>query len=131
MPTGNMVFHTSGALPPLSFPGTQMVLDDHYAHLSGIIATDLPGADGALGDVRAETRLVMEAVCTLLSEVGLTLADAVRVDVHLADIADADAMDEVYGSYFDVARYPARTCTESPRLCGGARVEITIMARRR
>lgn len=131
MPAGHLVFHTSGALPPLGFPGTQMVLDDHYAHLSGIIATDLPGAYGALGDVRAETRLVIEAVRTLLHEVGLTLADAVRVDVHLADIGDVDAMDEVYGPFFDAGRYPARTCTESPRLCGGARVEITVMARRR
>ena len=124
-------FVASPALPALTWPGTPMVLDDLYAHLSGLIAPGLPGAEAAPGDVRAETRAVMEAARTLLAEAGLTLADVVRVDVHLADIADVDAMDEVYAGFFAPGRWPARTCTQSPRLCADARVEITFMARRR
>ena len=131
MASAPLEFLNSRALPPLAFPGTQLVLDDLYAHLSGIVAPDLSGAQSALGDVRAETRLVMEAARTVLAEAGLTLADVVRVDVHLADIRDVDAMDDVYRDFFEAGRWPARTCTESPRLCGNARVEITFMARRR
>lgn len=118
-------------LPAPAFPGSHMVLDDLYAHLSGMIAADLPGAEDALGDVRSETRLVMEAAAALLAAVGLTLADVVRVDVHLADIRDVDTVDEIYGPFFANGRWPARTCTESPHLCAEARVEIGLMARRR
>jgi 2-iminobutanoate/2-iminopropanoate deaminase len=53
----------------------------------------------------------------------------VRTDVHLADLDDFDAMDIAYRTYFEKGKCPARTTTESPRLFGGSRVEITCMAR--
>ena len=53
-----------------------------------------------------------------------------RVDVHLADLDDFDAMDAAYREFFPASRYPARTTTESKRLFGGSRVEITCQVRR-
>ena len=83
------------------------------------------------GDVGAETRAIMGAISAMLNEVGLTLEDVVKAEVHLADLSDFDAMDAAYREYFPPKVYPARTTTESPKLFGGSKVEVTVQARLR
>jgi 2-iminobutanoate/2-iminopropanoate deaminase len=123
------VFRNSPDLEAPVFPGSHMVCDDRYAFLSGLVAPDLPGHEGILGDAGAEARLVMDCVLGLLEHAGCGIGDVVRVDMHLADLADAAAVDAVYGAYFPAGRFPARTCVQVGRLFGDARVEITCMAR--
>ena len=65
----------------------------------------------------------------MLQEIGLDMDRIVRTDVHLVDLDDFDTMDLAYRDYFEKGHYPARTTTESTRLFGGSRVEITCMAR--
>lgn len=125
-----MRFLNDPALPEPDFPGSHMVLDDRYVFLSGLVAADIDGGDACVGDIRAETELVLRSLERMLGTVDCRLEHAVRVDVHLADLSEIDAMDAVYRGFFAAGRYPARTCTESPHLCGGCRVEITVMARR-
>ena len=120
-----------GAIPRSEAPFSQVVLDDNYAFLSGLVAADFPEGLAALGDVGRETRAVLSAIGRILDEVGLDMGRIVRVDVHLANLDDFDAMDAAYREFFEVDRYPARTTTESNRLFGGSLVEITCMARRR
>ena len=73
----------------------------------------------------------VRSVREMLDEVGLNLEDVVKADVHLADLSDFDAMDAAYREYFPPRAYPARTTTESPRLFGGSKVEMTVQARLR
>ena len=82
-----------------------------------------------LGDVTEETRAVLNAIRGMLEELGLDLTRVVRSDVHLASLDDFDDMDAAYREFFEEGHYPARTTTESPRLFGGSRVEITCMAK--
>jgi len=119
------------SVPESRAPFSQIVVDDHYAHLSGLVAADFPEGRAVLGDVAEETRAVLKAIDGMLKEIGLDTGRVVRVDVHLTTLDDFDAMDAVYLEFFDNGRYPARTTTESPRLFGGSRVEITCMARLR
>ncbi len=121
----------SQSVPESQAPFSQIVVDDTYAHLSGLVAADFPEGRAVLGDVAEETRAVLNAVDGMLREIGLDTGQVVRVDVHLANLDDFDAMDAVYRAFFEGGRYPARTTTESPRLFGGSRVEITCMARLR
>ena len=79
----------------------------------------------------AETKLVLGAISDMLKEIGLTLEDIVKADVHLADLSDFDAMDIAYRECFKPKCYPARTTTESPKLYGGSKVEVTVQARLR
>ncbi|MCH4561826.1 RidA family protein [Halomonas sp. EGI 63088] len=118
-------------LPTPLFPGSHMAIDDDYVFLSGLTAEDIQGSETVLGDIREETRLVMRRIQLMLASVGCSLNDAVRVDVHITDLDEIRMMDAVYAEFFEDHRYPARTCTQSPRLYGGAHVEITLMARRR
>ena len=119
------------AVPESDAPFSQMVLDDCYAYLAGLVAADFPHGIAVLGDVGAETSAVMRVISDMLSEVGLSLEDVVKADVHLSDLSDFDAMDAAYREYFPPGVYPARTTTESPRLFGGSKVEITVQARLR
>ena len=119
------------AIPRSEAPFSQLVLDDNYAFLSGLVAADFPEGLALLGDVGDETRAVLTAIDRILQEAGLDMGQIVRVDVHLASLDDFDSMDSAYREHFEEGRYPARTTTESSRLFGGSLVEITCMARRK
>ncbi|MGM0691863.1 MAG: RidA family protein [Pseudomonadota bacterium] len=122
--------HNDATLPIPLFPGSHMVIDDDYVFLSGLTAEDIQGGETIIGDMAEETRLVMRSLQRMLATAGCTMADVVRADVHITDLDLIRDMDATYAEFFDARRYPARTCTQSPRLYGGAHVEITVMARR-
>ena len=119
------------SIPESDAPFSQIVLDDRYAYLAGLVAADFPHGLAVLGDVSAETRVVMGAISDMLEEVGLNFEDVVKAEVHLADLNDFDAMDAAYREYFPPKVYPVRTTTESPKLFGGSKVEVTMQARLR
>ncbi len=77
----------------------------------------LAGPCGALGKVAA-----------LLGAGGCTPADVVSCLVHLADLSDFQGFNAVYERHFPEPR-PVRT-TVGAALLGGAKVEITAIARR-
>ena len=116
-------------IPESDAPFSQVVIDNHYAHLAGLVAADFPEGEAVLGDPARETAAVLSVIQRILGELDRGLQDIVRTDVHLASLDDFDAMDAAYRKFFPVGQYPARTTTESPRLFGGSLVEITCMAR--
>ncbi|MEA2006400.1 MAG: RidA family protein [Acidobacteriota bacterium] len=116
-------------IPQSEAPFSQIVMDDTYAHLAGVVAADFPEGRAVLGDVGRETCAVLTVIRSMLQEIGLDMTCIVRTDVHLVNLDDFDDMDAAYRGFFGNGRYPARTTTESTRLFGGSRVEITCMAR--
>ena len=111
-------------------PLSHAVIDDRYVFVSGLVAADVPDGDQAVGDVAAETRVVMQALEVLLGRLELSLAQVVRVTAHLTDLDEMPAFDRSYAAFFPHGQFPARTCIEVSRLVGGCRVEITATARR-
>ena len=105
-------------------------MDDRYAFLSGLVAADFPAGIEVLGDIAAETRAVLETIGDILDELDLRKDRIVKVEVHLSDLDDFDAMDAAYREFFDGRDLPARTTVESRRLFGDSRVEITCQVRR-
>lgn len=122
--------HNEPWLDTLDAPFSHAVIDDHYVFMAGLVAADVPGGLEAIGDITAETRVVLEAISRVLADLGTSMARVVRVDVHLTDLEDMDVMNAVYAEYFPDRLFPARTCTESPALAGGSNLEITCIARR-
>ncbi|MEM7208116.1 MAG: RidA family protein [Pseudomonadota bacterium] len=118
-------------MPESEAPFTQVLVDDLYAHLAGIVAADFPEGISVLGDANAETFAIMSLIKKILQELDLDFSDVVRTDVHLSDLDDFDAMDSAYKTFFVDGEYPARTTTESRRLFGDSKVEVTCMARLR
>jgi 2-iminobutanoate/2-iminopropanoate deaminase len=85
--------------------------------------------DGSLvgGDIKTETRRVMENIGALLKAAGLDFSGVVRATVFLADMNDFAAMNDVYGTYFREP-YPARSTVQVSRLPKDARIEIDVIA---
>jgi len=99
--------------------------------IAGQVAADSAAGRAVLGSIGPETKAVMEQIRTVLWSRCLTFDDVVRIDIHLIDLDDFQAMNAVYRGFFTPGRLPARTCVEVRRLFGDCRIEVTAMARRK
>jgi len=79
------------------------------------------------GDVREQTRRVLENLRAVLQAAGSAPDRVVKCNVYLADIRQFDAMNEVYQSFFQ-APYPARTTIQVGALPLGIGLEIDCVA---
>jgi 2-iminobutanoate/2-iminopropanoate deaminase len=95
--------------------------------VSGQVPIDPATGSLVSGDIRTETRRVMDNLGALLTAGGLDFSAVVRTTVFLADINDFAAMNEVYASYFHEP-FPARATVQVARLLRDARVEIDVIA---
>jgi len=81
----------------------------------------------SFGDVRHETRVVLNNIARILEGCGAALSDVVKVSVFLADGRDFAAMNEVYAEFFG-AHKPARTTVEAKFVVAEMKVEIDCIA---
>jgi reactive intermediate/imine deaminase len=98
-----------------------------FIFLSGAIGTAGESLALVEGGAAAETRQTMENVQAVLAAAGATLEDVVKCTVFLADMADYQAVNEVYREFFP-NRPPARSAVAGSGLALGARVEIECLA---
>ncbi len=79
------------------------------------------------GDIRAQTKRVLENVKLILQDQGLTFDHVVKATVFLTNLADFAAMNEIYSRYF-TSDFPARSTVQVVALPRGANVEIEVVA---
>jgi 2-iminobutanoate/2-iminopropanoate deaminase len=97
-----------------------------FVLLAGQTARDAVTGKVIVADVAAQTARCIEIVRDILREHDLALRDVVRTTVYLADMADFDAMNTVYGGAFEPP-FPVRSTVEV-RMPYGARVGIEATA---
>jgi len=95
--------------------------------LSGQIPLDPKTGQLVEGDIQAQTERVMENLRAVLAAGGLTFENVVRTTIFLADLADFQKVNEVYGRCFQGSP-PARVTVQAAALPRGARVEIDAIA---
>ena len=88
---------------------------------------DAAGNVVGAGDVRSQTRQVLENIRDVLEAAGGSLEDIVYNMIFLADLGDYQAMNEVYGSYFP-ENPPARACVQAGLVKPEFLVEIAATA---
>jgi 2-iminobutanoate/2-iminopropanoate deaminase len=114
---------TSSDAPAAIGPYSQAVRHDGLLWCSGQLGLS-PTAGQLVGDdtaAQAEQALRnLEAVCL---EAGTSLGKALRLTVYLVDLADFQAVNQVYQGHFE-APYPARVTVQVAALPRGGRVEI-------
>jgi 2-iminobutanoate/2-iminopropanoate deaminase len=108
-------------------PYSPAVRAGQFLFISGQVPIDPATGSLVSGDIRTETRRVMDNLGALLTAGGLDFSAVVRTTVFLADINDFAAMNEVYASYFHEP-FPARATVQVARLPRDARVEIDVIA---
>lgn len=108
-------------------PFSDAVKVGHMLYLSGQIGTD---EDFSLvaGGVKAETKQTMENIGRILKRYGSSFDRVVKCTVMLVDMSEWGAVNEVYVTYFEKERLPARSALGASGLALGARVEIECWA---
>jgi 2-iminobutanoate/2-iminopropanoate deaminase len=117
---------SSGSPAPPAGPYEPVRRAGGLLFLSGQLGTR---DDGTLvaGGIQSETRRALEKIRALVESEGSSMDRVVQCTVFLADVAEWDAMNEVYARFFP-GRKPARTTVGGigvPRL---GRVEIDCIA---
>ena len=119
---------TPPGVPTPRGPYSPAVRAGGFIFVAGQVPVD-PATDKiSPGDIRHETRLVLNNIKRILEGAGGSLADVVRVGVYLADGSEFAAMNEVYAEFFGQHK-PARTTI----VCGFVaeiKVEIDCVAYR-
>ena len=125
-------YHLIPGAPDPVAPFSHAVETDGWVYLTG----QMPFSGTSIHepypqDIAAQTRQVMHNLQTVLSGVGLGLAQVVQVRVYLLHFErDYDAMNAIYATYFAADQRPARTCVGVSGLAKGALMEIDMVARR-
>jgi reactive intermediate/imine deaminase len=114
---------TSGPVRPFS----PAVRANGFLILSGQIGTDSTGRV-VPGGIRAETRQTMENIRAVLLRSGSSFDRVVKCTVFMADMKEWATMNEIYVTFFDAARRPARSAMGATALALDARVEIECLA---
>ncbi|MFM8385424.1 MAG: Rid family detoxifying hydrolase [Planctomycetia bacterium] len=119
---------TTGA-PAAIGPYSQAIVAGGFVFTAGQVALH-PGTGQMVGagDVVLEAEQVFANLRAVLEAAGSSLAQAVRCDVFLADLADFARVNEVYARHVP-SPAPARVTTQAAALPRGARVEIAVIAR--
>lgn len=115
-----------GSPPPLA-PYSPGAKAGNAVYVSGTLALDANGKLVGEGDVKAQTRHVLETIKSVLAAAGGSLKDVAFNHIFLADMKDYAAMNEVYREYFPKDP-PARYCIRADLVKPEFLVEIAAIA---
>ncbi len=117
--------YTDKAPKPVG-PYSQAVVSNGFVFVAGQIPIDPATGQLVEGDIKAQTRRVMENIKAILEAAGTSMDNVVYATAYLADLNDYKAFNEVYEQYLGQAR-PARV-TVKAEIPKGARLEVSVIA---
>ena len=108
-------------------PYSHVVEAGDFLFVSGMLPIDMERDLKVTDDTKVATQLVLNNVKRALESAGSSLGKVVKATVFLRDMADFNAMNEVYKMYFPESP-PARSCIAVREIPGGFPVEIEVIA---
>jgi aminoacrylate peracid reductase len=96
-------------------------------YTAGVLALDGSSRVVAAGDIKGQTRYVLEAIEKILKAAGAEMKDVAFNHVFLTDFANYAGMNEVYREFFGDS-LPARYCVKADLVREGCLVEIAAVA---
>lgn len=102
---------------------SQAMAAGNWVFLSGQIGLDPHTGEMVAGGIEAETKRVFENITAVAAAADATLADVVKLNVSLIDLADYAAVNRLMEEFFDEP-YPARAAVGVAALPRGARIEV-------
>jgi len=96
--------------------------------ISGQVAIDPESGITVKGDIRKQTKQILENLTKILGLYSLDLKNVVKTTVFLKDMNDFSEFNKVYAEYF-TEEFPARSCVEVLNLPNkDSKVEIEAIA---
>ena len=108
-------------------PYSPAVRAGDFLFLSGQGPIDSQSDQFCYGDIKEETKVVLENIKRILEGCGASLADVVKCSVFLRDGKDFCGMNEVYSEYFGENK-PARTTVETKFANPQMKIEVDCIA---
>ena len=121
------IITTKNAPAPIG-PYNQAVLKGNMLFTSGQIAIDPVTGLLNTGDIKEETKTVMENIKAVLKEADMSFENVLKTSIFISDMNNFAAINEVYASYFNEATAPARETVEVSNLPKYVNVEISVIA---
>jgi enamine deaminase RidA (YjgF/YER057c/UK114 family) len=101
---------------------SEIAIFNHTVYLAGQVADD------ATEDIRGQTRQVLASIDRLLAEVGTDNAHILMAQIYLADLADFEAMNEVWDDWVAPGDAPPRATVQARLAKPEWKIEIVITA---
>jgi len=89
-------------------PYSHTVAFSHYNHISGQLPLDPKTCEIVAGGVKEQAGQCLNNIKAILESIDHLMDDTVKVNIQLKNIADIDAVNEVYTTFFN-SELPART----------------------
>ena len=121
------IIRTPGAPAPIGPYNQGIVAEGSFLFTAGQVAIDPQTGQFVQGDIKSQTRQVLENLKAVLNGAGASLVDVVKTTVFLKNMDDFGAMNEVYAEFFRDSA-PARSTIEVARLPRDAKIEIEVIA---
>ena len=104
-------------------PGSQTVAFSHYNHISAQLPLDPKTGETVAGGVKEQTAQCLNNIKAIVESIGHAMADVVKVNIAVKNIADMDAVNEIYSTFFP-GGIPARRTVGVSDLPHGALIQI-------
>lgn len=111
---------------PKSALHTQTVAFSHYNHLSAQLPLDPKTGEIVAGGVKEQAEQCLKNIKAIIESIDHVMDDVVKVNIFLKNIADIDAVDEVYTTFFP-GGIPARRTVGVSALLNDALIQIDVV----
>jgi len=101
---------------------SRAVIRGDTVYLSGLVARDRKG------DIRAQTRDILEQIDGYLERAGSSRAKLLQANLWITDMANFRAMNEIWNGWVDPENPPVRACVQAGLAHPDLLVEIMVTA---
>ncbi len=108
-------------------PYSQAVRFDNLLFVSGQIPIEPESGEILKGNIKEQTKQILENLNCVLTEGGSSLNNVLRTTIFLTNLDDYAAVNETYAQFFDESQ-PARSTVQVSRLPMGVQIEIDAIA---
>ena len=108
-------------------PYSQAIQAGPFVFVSGQIPIDPSTGELVGGEIRQQTRQVLENIKNILESQGVAMEQVVKTTIFLKDTGNFSQVNEVYAIYFP-SDPPARSTVEVARLPRNVDIEIEAIA---
>jgi 2-iminobutanoate/2-iminopropanoate deaminase len=120
------IISTSKA-PQAIGPYSQAVRFDNLLFISGQIPLEPESCEIVKGDIKAQTKQILENLKGVLTAGGSSLDNVLRTTIFLTDLEDYADVNEMYAQFFGKSM-PARSTVQVSRLPMDVQIEIDAIA---
>jgi len=118
---------SSEKIPAAIGPYSPAVKVGKFIFISGQLPIEPESGNLVKGDIKKQTRQILENLTVILELYSLNLGNVVKTTVFLKNMDDFSEFNKAYAQYF-TEKFPARSCVEVARLPKDAEIEIEAMA---